>query len=767
MKTRQGDISAQDRHTASARFDRATRLGTTIQRRGRWSAGRGQIAVLFALTLVILVGVMMLSIDLSRVRAQTENAQRAANAAALAGVVFLPNFTDKADSRAIGEAVKNGFQNGANGVSVTTAIPDGNTNRLKVTITTPVSLVFGGILGLGRVTVSRSATAEFAEPLEMGAPDYVLGYPAFPTAMVPGGTSTQGFYLEARGPYGQQENGDAYSQYFESYNNGGLYPNPVSNFENNLTNPCVPNTGVPNTPGTLYPVDCRDIVTLGPTAQLGGPLKVNPDRQKYGVDGYDFVIDKPEASGTTPLVVKLFDPYDEGPLENSDAKFKYKPAGQLIVAPYNNEYTDQDGCYAGNTSFCNQKVPVALQFTLQGPYQTTYDTSLKPVIGWPSGVQNGKCPAEGNGNCVLTNDTISSSFTAGDDPTYEACASTNCAGLTNQSPYAYKFLNYAIITQPGLYRLHVKSVVNVSGKYATLFGTGGNNFAIAACGVTDPSQEVLGSAADPSAGKAATANPVQTSVVSDTTAVAPTDIGSAWNAASCLNPNSITDSAGNPTWAATSCPNPTTAPSGSCVHIYAVNRMCIYNNLAGNGSTALVPLGYVPAAYAGKRLHIRLYDVGDVSNSSTTSVQVLTPAGSNTDITGTVGGGYPVATDYSWWVAPTDCPNPSSSGACSSGGSGYITDGSEANPHTAQHNVSGAAGTAIGGLGSDTHRYNGSWLTIDTTIPSDNAPPSYTTMVNKCGGYWKMRYNIPAGGSGNDTTTWEISVAGAPVHLVQ
>jgi len=293
MKARQGDISAQDRHTASARLDLATRLDTTIQQRRRWSAGRGQMAVLFALTLVILTGVMMLSIDLSRVRAQTENAQRAANAAALAGVVFLPNFIDKADSRAIGEAVKNGFQNGANGVSVTTAIPDGNTNRLKVTITTPVSLVFGGILGLGRVTVSRSATAEFAEPLEMGAPDYVLGYPAFPTAMVPGGTSTQGFYLEARGPYGQQENGDAYSQYFESYNNGGLYPNPVSNFKDNLTNSCVPNTGVPNTPGTLYPVDCRDIVTLGPNAQLGGPLKVNPDRQKYGVDGYDFVIDKP------------------------------------------------------------------------------------------------------------------------------------------------------------------------------------------------------------------------------------------------------------------------------------------------------------------------------------------------------------------------------------------------------------------------------------------------------------------------------------------
>lgn len=646
-------------------------------------------------------------------------------------------------------------------MSVTTTIPNGNTNRLKVTITTPVSLVFGGILGLGRVTVSRSATAEFAEPLEMGAPDYVLGYPAFPTAMVNGGTSTQGFYLEARGPYGQQENGDAYSQYFESYNNGGLYPNPNNNLENNLTNSC--------TVTTTNPVDCRDIVTLGPNAQLGGPLKVNPDRQKYGVDGYDFVIDKPEASGTTPLVVKLFDPYDEGPLENSNAPPLYKPGNQLIAAPYNNEYTDQyDYCGAGNTRFCDSRAPVPLQFTLQGPYQTTFDTTSKPVASVQTGVQGGNCPPGSNGDCVLTNDTAGSSFTAGDDPTHQSCLSDDCASLKHMSSYAYTFLNYAIITQPGLYRIHVKSVVNSSEPYQGMYGVTGNNFAIAACAVTSTNQLVLGSSADPSnlsVGVPAVVSPVLTSVykANDSTSQ-PT--GGAWNPSSCPNPNAASWATG----LGGVCPNPTTAPSGSCVHIYAVNRMCIYNNLASNNSTdspALVPLGYVPAAYAGKRLHIRLYDVGDVSNSSTTSVQVLTPAGSNTDITGTVGGGYPVATDYSWWVAPTDCPNPSSSGACSSGGSGYITDGSEANPHTAQHNVSGAAGTAIGGLGSDTHRYNGSWLTIDTTIPSDNAPPSYTTMVNKYGGYWKMRYNIPAGGSGNDTTTWEISVAGAPVHLVQ
>jgi len=39
-------------------------------------------------------------------------------------------------------------------------------------------------------------------------------------------------------------------------------------------------------------------------------------------------------------------------------------------------------------------------------------------------------------------------------------------------------------------------------------------------------------------------------------------------------------------------------------------------------------------------------------------------------------------------------------------------------------------------------------------------------MVNEFGGYWKMLYDLGPGDSGQDTTTWEIGITGAPVHLV-
>ncbi len=40
-------------------------------------------------------------------------------------------------------------------------------------------------------------------------------------------------------------------------------------------------------------------------------------------------------------------------------------------------------------------------------------------------------------------------------------------------------------------------------------------------------------------------------------------------------------------------------------------------------------------------------------------------------------------------------------------------------------------------------------------------------MVGVFGGYWKMLYDIGPNSYGNDTTTWEISVEGSPVHLVE
>lgn len=65
------------------------------------SSDRGAAAVLVALaTLPILIGSAVLGVDLARLQLSGQQAQRAADSAALAGVVFLPADPSRADSDA-------------------------------------------------------------------------------------------------------------------------------------------------------------------------------------------------------------------------------------------------------------------------------------------------------------------------------------------------------------------------------------------------------------------------------------------------------------------------------------------------------------------------------------------------------------------------------------------------------------------------------------------------------------------------------------------
>ena len=167
--------------------------------RCRDDARRGQMVVVFALSIAVFVGALALGVDLSYVRTEAENAQRAANAAALAGVIFMPNYQSQATYRAQEEATKNGFTDGQNSTSITVSPVPPYSYRLRVTISELVPIFFGHLFGLGNVRISRSATAEYLPPLQMGSPDYVLGFPRFPSYLTYDGIldktrSPQNFY---------------------------------------------------------------------------------------------------------------------------------------------------------------------------------------------------------------------------------------------------------------------------------------------------------------------------------------------------------------------------------------------------------------------------------------------------------------------------------------------------------------------------------------------------------------------------------------------
>jgi Flp pilus assembly protein TadG len=225
----------------------------------RRNGSRGQVLVIFAGAAFVLFALMALVIDVSWYWANTLKVQRAADAAALAGVVWLPSKPSTANTVALTEATKNGYTNGSGGVTIT-AVPDPADDRqLDVAVSAPVGTFFMRLIGVQSITASRTAKAKFVLPVPMGSPLNYLGVGCFRTKSgtqplcttagnsnglsgIPNGTvsspspltgssapsqmPSQGFFDSAITKGGDSGNGDAYDPTADSANVAKCQPNP-------------------------------------------------------------------------------------------------------------------------------------------------------------------------------------------------------------------------------------------------------------------------------------------------------------------------------------------------------------------------------------------------------------------------------------------------------------------------------------------------------------------------------------------------------------
>jgi hypothetical protein len=191
----------------------------------------GQIVVIFALMLTVLIGLVGIAIDTTYAWREALRVQRAADAASLAGVVYMPGDFTSASSTALAESAMNGMP--AN--SITTVVPAkvaSDPRELRVTVTTQVPTFFSRIFGINAFTVSRSSTAVYILPVPMGSPENYYG--SFGTYKVNGSdtalTGPAGQAMNSRGFWGSVlsqgadiVNGDAY---MPKNNGSGANPNP-------------------------------------------------------------------------------------------------------------------------------------------------------------------------------------------------------------------------------------------------------------------------------------------------------------------------------------------------------------------------------------------------------------------------------------------------------------------------------------------------------------------------------------------------------------
>ncbi len=156
-------------------------------------------------------------------------------------------------------------------------------------------------------------------------------------------------------------------------------------------------------------------------------------------------------------------------------------------------------------------------------------------------------------------------------------------------------------------------------------------------------------------------------------------------------------------------------------HVYGLGKMVIYANVP-NGQAGFY-LGRIEAVHAGKTMVIQLFDPGDASGNS--SIEIL----------------QPTAADY----VPISFS--------------YVAD---SNAGGSKSGTTTSLKTTINGA----TQYNNSWVTITVPLPKTYAAPLPATehTPGVLGGWWKIRYTYSSATS--DTTTWQVSIRGNPVHLV-
>lgn len=127
---------------------------------------RGQVAVIFTLAVVTLVGAMALGTDVAVLYYNWMQLQKAADSAALAGANYLPTDTTDASSQAIAFAENNGMK----ASEIDTPTLSNSDTEITVAIHRAVPYYFARVLGLtsGQVSVQATARAPYS-PTTIGS----------------------------------------------------------------------------------------------------------------------------------------------------------------------------------------------------------------------------------------------------------------------------------------------------------------------------------------------------------------------------------------------------------------------------------------------------------------------------------------------------------------------------------------------------------------------------------------------------------------------
>ena len=246
-----------------------------LLRSGRAHGQRGQTMLFVGVMFVFLLGVVGLAVDGGVAYVYSVSVERAAAAAALAGVPYMPDqFSTpvggpNATTRALDEASRNGYANSP----PTTVVPKRSASGerdLAVTITTTAPTFFMQALGMNSIVIKRTAIAGYLPTIALGQPGAQMGS----TVAQLGTTAAHFDFPRFKGWDNHRSEGDAFTP--NPFDNGGNTSVDVHQIshQQGTEDSEIAACGAPGSLGAAWQLPCRGgfnyqiKVPTGQTAQL-------------------------------------------------------------------------------------------------------------------------------------------------------------------------------------------------------------------------------------------------------------------------------------------------------------------------------------------------------------------------------------------------------------------------------------------------------------------------------------------------------------------
>lgn len=210
--------------------------------RARRRDERGYVLAVSAIIMVPLLAISGMATDIGGWYAEGSKMQKAADAAALAGVVWLPDLS-KATAVANETARQNGFDSSK--ANITIVVGQISNTDLRVSITDTDAPIFFSRFFMSSMTIKRESIATYVLPVPLGSPRNFFGTGNLYTS------DPEGMWASVNGWCAPKEQGDPFAVGFEgnwptsgqvcpgSTANGQYRANPTSQYEYIISVPAV------------------------------------------------------------------------------------------------------------------------------------------------------------------------------------------------------------------------------------------------------------------------------------------------------------------------------------------------------------------------------------------------------------------------------------------------------------------------------------------------------------------------------------------------